>query len=567
MATRPQADWPSSATGQPTAARARRPSPERILERLCQVELLQALPPEEIQAIVPFVDSIEVPQGQRVFSQGDRADALYFIEDGTARVLLENGTDLGGKRAGEVFGEMALLTGEPRSATVRAETDLKLLRISREDFEHVARGSPRLESALRELAERHRAGLALARIGIAERRSWRGTALRALAARRRGIRRWQAVMGFGGILWVLLRANEIGGWIEDPRYELWIAMVQLIAGLTIIDGACEAFILATERTGARLRWNGFTAGTIGSLVSTLPEFFVVAFLVAVEPFAAFVTAAVTIFNNAMIFSLYSFFLPKDDKGRYVMPTSLAKAGGEVLVAGSGIAMIIGVVMIVLKVEGQRTALGAADLLVLSIVFIAIYCYYLFVLIRYYAEGNEQDSPNHPPDPNRLGHDTSLWGIGSMGILGMVGAYMGGDAVGAFADTALHQLHLPTIPTAAALAFFAGISEEVIVWTAHRRGEISIALSSVFGGITQVQTLLLPFCMGVIGVFALATGSDLYGLPINPQTILLMLLQFPMLYVLLEYLREDHTLNNLDAASMTGIYALLLFFLFTASPSG
>lgn len=102
----------------------------------------------------------------------------------------------------------------------------------------------------------------------------------------------------------------------------------------------------------------------------------------------------------------------------------------------------------------------------------------------------------------------------------------------------------------------------MVIQAHRRGEIGIALSNTFGGITQVQTLLLAFTMLVIGMLAFATGSPTYSIPFNVQTTLLMVLQFPMLYVLVNFIEEDHTLNNLDAAAMTGVYALLLYFLFS-----
>jgi Ca2+/Na+ antiporter len=102
-----------------------------------------------------------------------------------------------------------------------------------------------------------------------------------------------------------------------------------------------------------------------------------------------------------------------------------------------------------------------------------------------------------------------------------------------------------------------------VWKAHRRGELGIALSNVFGGMTQVMFLLLPFSLLAIAAFGAVTGSAAFAIPINVQTTLLMLLLFPLFYVLLEYVSEDHTLSNLDAAAMTGIYLLLLYFLFTA----
>ena len=48
--------------------------------------------------------------------------------------------------------------------------------------------------------------------------------------------------------------------------------------------------------------------------------------------------------------------------------------------------------------------------------------------------------------------------------------------------------------------------------------------------------------------------------------LIRILLFPLIYVLLQYLEDDHTLSNLDAAAMTAVYGLLLYFLFTAPPT-
>ena len=382
-------------------------------------------------------------------------------------------------------------------------------------------------------------------------------------AQHRGLEGWQAVMGFGMVLSVLLFLNEGQGWLGAEGSGLLIAAVQLVAGLTIIQGACEAFVRGVERLGARLGWEGFISGTLGSLVATLPEFVVIAFLVAVEPLAAFITTIVTIYNNALAFSIYSFFLPKDWRGDFRMPPSLTKAGAEVLIAGSGIAMIVGVIMLVLRVDAHKTALTARDLFLLGAILIAIYGYYLYSLIRYYAEGEEQEDPSHPPDPDELGHDTRWASIAVMFGLGAAGSYFGGEAIGGFADTALNGLGLPTIATASALAFFAGISEYIIVYKAHRRGELGIALSNVFGGMTQVLFLLLPFSLVVIAVLGISTGSPVYAIPISSETIMLMLLLFPLLYVLLQHMQEGQALSNLDAVAMTAVYVLLLYFLFTA----
>jgi Ca2+/Na+ antiporter len=102
-----------------------------------------------------------------------------------------------------------------------------------------------------------------------------------------------------------------------------------------------------------------------------------------------------------------------------------------------------------------------------------------------------------------------------------------------------------------------------VYKSHRRGELGIALSNVFGGMTQVMFLLLPFALLVIGIAGMATGNPVYVVPITMASIMLMLLLFPLFYALHQYITQEKTLSDLDAAAMTGIYALLLYFLFTS----
>jgi hypothetical protein len=80
---------------------------------------------------------------------------------------------------------------------------------------------------------------------------------------------------------------------------------------------------------------------------------------------------------------------------------------------------------------------------------------------------------------------------------------------------------------------------------------------------QVMFLSLPFAMAVTAVLGLLSDPAYYVLPINLETTLLMLLMFPLFYVLREYIAEDQPLNNLNAVAMTAIYSLLLYFLFTS----
>ncbi len=379
---------------------------------------------------------------------------------------------------------------------------------------------------------------------------------------------WLLLMILGFVMWagLFVRGMMLGGASHEEGLTtsgLIIAGLELITGLLIIQGACEALIQSVERFGARFHWDGFVAGTVGSLLATLPEFVVIGLLVTVDPMVAFIVPLVTIFNNALAFSVYSFFLPKKNEGLFLMPRAITKAGGELLIAAGGIAAVIGLSMLGLRGETHKTSFSGPDLIFVGVGLLVVFGYYTVSLIRNFAHGPEDEQP---ADPHTQGHPTAWPGIIGLFALGILGAVLGGEAVSGFADTAINAFQLPEIPTAIGLAFFAGISEYVIVFKAHRKGELGIALSNVFGGITQVMFLLWPFSLIVIGVFGLA-GSAQHVIPISFSTTMLILLLFPLFYVLLEYIEEDHTLSNLDAAAMTFIYLLLLYVLIFMSPVG
>lgn len=391
---------------------------------------------------------------------------------------------------------------------------------------------------------------------------------------RRRLPGWVLLMGVGLVLWIALfvRSTVMGTPHETSvsSAALIVAVVELITGLLIIQGACEALVQSVERLGARLKWDGYIAGTAGEILGTLPEFVVIGLLVAVEPLVAFIVAVVTIFNNALIFAIYSFFLPKDHAmaESFVMPKAITKAGGEVLIAGAGISLVLGLAMLGLRAGGAagealKSEFAGPDLIIIAVVMFIIFGSYIRSLIRNFAHSEEGEQP---ADPHTLGHPTGWGGIIGLLAIGVIGSVLGGEAVSAFADTAINSFKLPEIPTAIGLAFFAGVSEYVIVYKSHRKGELGIALSNVFGGVTQVMFLVTPFTLLVIGLFGLF-GSAHHTIPINFTTSMLVLLLFPLFYVLLEYIEEDHTLSNLDATAMTGIYVLLLYVLIFMSPGG
>ncbi|MGK7912953.1 MAG: cyclic nucleotide-binding domain-containing protein [Synechococcus sp.] len=134
--------------------RSRQREAETVLSALAHIKVLQTIPPSEAQAIVGMVQEVIVPSGEVLFEAGDEGDWLGMIAKGTADVVLD-GAEIAHLGPGEIFGEMALLTGKPRSATVIASSRMRLYRLDRTHFERILARSPHLASSLsRVLAER-----------------------------------------------------------------------------------------------------------------------------------------------------------------------------------------------------------------------------------------------------------------------------------------------------------------------------------------------------------------------------------------------------------------------------
>jgi CRP-like cAMP-binding protein len=122
--------------------RKRRSAQERI-QLLAKSDLLRHLPPEAIEDLLPCIQTLNKRAGDVVFRAGEAGDALYIVASGTVEVIAgAEGDDIAARRIaqlteGETFGEMALLAGGVRTATVRAVENIQLLKISKLDFQRL----------------------------------------------------------------------------------------------------------------------------------------------------------------------------------------------------------------------------------------------------------------------------------------------------------------------------------------------------------------------------------------------------------------------------------------------
>ncbi len=339
----------------------------------------------------------------------------------------------------------------------------------------------------------------------------------------------------------------------------WIfGLLYLIGGVAWINSASETLVHATEIISSRQNWNHFVGGTIGEIISTFPEIVVIIFVVQIDPVAAFLISILTIYNNAVIFSIYSFFLPKTTKeGEYALPPPIFKIGREILIVGSTVTLVFGFLLLTSRLMvPPRNTLRSYDIAILGIIMLFIFAHYLRTLIVHYSE-NEVHEALRPE--NRTDEPFSRMIL--LLIIGIFASFFGGHMVAVFAETMLHKLHLLPIHATIFLAFFAGISEIFIIVESHRKKEYEIALSNAFGGITQVKFLVFPFTLIIIALMQWFGNvpAGFLGIPIDNTNTILILLLFPIFFVLFELMEDGHTLSNFDGAAMLGIFLLILYF--------
>ena len=110
-------------------------------EALKDIPLFSSLNNKERMELARHVDELPIKSGTVLTKQGGSGDAFYLIVDGKADVI-RNGTKIARLGAGDAVGEMALLDGEPRSATVMMISDGTVLTMHRREFRAVLHDIP-----------------------------------------------------------------------------------------------------------------------------------------------------------------------------------------------------------------------------------------------------------------------------------------------------------------------------------------------------------------------------------------------------------------------------------------
>jgi CRP/FNR family transcriptional regulator, cyclic AMP receptor protein len=112
---------------------------------LARVPLFSELSRSELEQISSVAVPRSFPKGVRVFHEGDTSDACYIVREGDLRVTREHSDGraiaLATLGRGDIFGELAMLDGEARSASVEALSDCELLALPASDVRQLLRGS------------------------------------------------------------------------------------------------------------------------------------------------------------------------------------------------------------------------------------------------------------------------------------------------------------------------------------------------------------------------------------------------------------------------------------------
>jgi CRP-like cAMP-binding protein len=146
---------------------------QRRLAALKGVDVFNPLTEAERGILATLLRSTPFAPGEMITRQGSTADWLFIIYEGNAEVRLYSGASDSYRKVrtlgpGSVLGEMGLLTGEPRSASVVAAGEVKCYRLDRESFRGVLTSRPEIADSIAALLAKRRLELADVRVKLAD---------------------------------------------------------------------------------------------------------------------------------------------------------------------------------------------------------------------------------------------------------------------------------------------------------------------------------------------------------------------------------------------------------------
>lgn len=131
---------------------------ESVRTLLRGVELFKSLSEAELDRLVNSVDTLPYAAGEALCHEGEAGDTFHVIQSGVVAIVVGEGRgapkEIARLTAGQFFGEMALLTGERRNASVVAVGDVAVVRVSKTDFAGIIQADADLAGKLAEVLEK-----------------------------------------------------------------------------------------------------------------------------------------------------------------------------------------------------------------------------------------------------------------------------------------------------------------------------------------------------------------------------------------------------------------------------
>lgn len=119
------------------------------IDLLGRLPLLENCTKQELGEIASIMVEAERPEGTYLTREGQDGGLMFVIVEGTADVVSgSNGRVIGRLEAGDVVGELSLIDGQARSASVVATSPVHVLEIARDDFQKLVHRSPKFVRAL-----------------------------------------------------------------------------------------------------------------------------------------------------------------------------------------------------------------------------------------------------------------------------------------------------------------------------------------------------------------------------------------------------------------------------------
>jgi len=131
-----------------------------LAHMLRKVEFFTPLTVGQLEQVLPSVMLYSYDAGETVFSQGQKGDAFYIVYKGSVDILLRRWLVLSKKiatlKAGDFLGEIALISDEPRTATVAAAEPTMLFTLIADDFKFVLNENPAAAEEMKRIGARRK---------------------------------------------------------------------------------------------------------------------------------------------------------------------------------------------------------------------------------------------------------------------------------------------------------------------------------------------------------------------------------------------------------------------------